>query len=78
MCSIFRNEKFVGDSVKENTICNLMICAIFSGIIDEHYIVDYIENREKYIKKGRGRDFKDAVARMDEYIQDPLVRLSTI
>lgn len=55
-----------------------MICAIFSGFIDEHYIVDYIENREKYIKKGRGRDFKDAVARMDEYIQDPLVRLSTI
>lgn len=36
-------------------------------------IEDYSKNREKFISKGKGNDFKLAVQQMDEYISDPTV-----
>lgn len=35
--------------------------------------MDYANNREKFINKRRGKDFKDAVVEMDEFISDPVV-----
>lgn len=36
-------------------------------------IEDYSKNREKFISKGKGNDFKLAIQQMDEYISDPTV-----
>lgn len=45
-----------------------------SGFVHKQCVEDYIGNRDKYIKKGRGHDFKNAVSKIEEFIIDPLVR----
>lgn len=47
----------------------------FSGFVQKSNIVEYESNRSKYIEKGRGKLFEEAVAQMDEFISDPIVRL---
>lgn len=36
--------------------------------------MDYESHRAKYIKKGRGVNFREAVKQMDDFIRDPIVR----
>lgn len=36
-------------------------------------IEEYEKNREKFMNKRRGKDFKDAVTEMDEFISNPVV-----
>lgn len=48
--------------------------ALLSGFVDHDKIEDYLQNREKFMKKGRGNDFKLAVQCMDDFIADPVVR----
>lgn len=45
----------------------------FSGFVAHDKIESYIENREKFTKKGKGVDFHTAVAHMDEYISNKKV-----
>lgn len=47
---------------------------IYSGFVDKDKIVHYGQNRAKFISKGRGLDFKNAVTQIDEYISDPMVQ----
>lgn len=44
-----------------------------SGFVDSCLIKNYEKNREKYVEKGRGMAFKEAVKQMDEIIADPKV-----
>lgn len=44
-----------------------------SGIVDKDNIVDYRSFREKYVAKGRGKDFQESILRIDEFIRDPVV-----
>lgn len=46
---------------------------IFSGFVDNDKIESYESNRERFITKGKGLDFKDAVKKMDEFISNPTV-----
>lgn len=41
--------------------------------MEKKYIEDYERNREKYITKGKGADFREAIRRIDEYLSDPEV-----
>lgn len=50
-----------------------MILNIFSAFISRDKIESYIENRERFMKKGKGKDFQTAVQHMDEYISDSVV-----
>lgn len=44
-----------------------------SGFVDEDKIQDYKKFHSKYSKKGKGKSFKSAIDRMDEFILDPVV-----
>lgn len=44
-----------------------------SGFVDHDKIECYETNRERFISKGRGLDFNDAVKKMDEFISNPSV-----
>lgn len=46
---------------------------VFSGFVQHDKIESYIENRERFIKKGKGVDFRTAVQHMDEYASDSVV-----
>lgn len=46
---------------------------LFSGFVEPGKIEAYVENRSKYIAKGKGTAFSDAVKQMEEYIADPVV-----
>lgn len=64
----------------KRTVHNL-ISILLSGFVNEQNIRDYATNRAKYAKKGRGKNFCEAIKAMDEFIRDPEVekefRLST-
>lgn len=45
----------------------------YSGFVDVDKILDYREHREKFIKKGRGVTFRDAIVKMDQFIANPQV-----
>lgn len=45
----------------------------FSGFVQRTKINDYTQNREKFVKKGRGEAFREAVKRIDEFISNPIV-----
>lgn len=51
---------------------------IYSGFIESNNIEDYLPNREKYLNKGRGSDYKNAIAKIDEFLADPLVNISFV
>lgn len=63
---------------KRNTVGNVRFQILISnhylsGFIDPARIQEYGPNREKYLKKGKGIAFQQAVGQMDEYISDPIV-----
>lgn len=43
----------------------------FSGFVDKDKIENYSEHREKFVSKGRGTAFMNAVTQMDQYISQP-------
>lgn len=45
-----------------------------SGFVLKNNIEDYVQNRAKYIDKGKGPGFKQAVQEMDDFLKDPTVR----
>lgn len=47
----------------------------FSGLVDLDKVLLYTVNREKYIAKGRGKDFFDAVQSLDDYMSDRMVNI---
>lgn len=42
----------------------------FSGLVDLDKVLFYTTNREKYISKGKGTDFANAVKSLEEYMVD--------
>lgn len=56
-----------------NSKINVLISIFYSGFVDDDKIENYVYNREKFILKGKGADFKMAVKYMDEYLSDPKV-----
>lgn len=50
------------------------IFKIYSGFVDNDKIEQYAQNRTKFLAKGKGSSFKDAVRQIDEYISDPMVQ----
>lgn len=64
---------------KETSIRNkYLIFIIFSGFVDSDKVVDYNDNRSKYVSKGKGFDFTEAVKKIEEYISDPVVCYTSI
>lgn len=45
-----------------------------SGLVDSHFIKNYHEHREELTKKGRGKNFIDAVKQLEEYMSNRVVR----
>lgn len=46
---------------------------IYSGFVDRDKILDYGNNRERFVSKRRGFAFQNAVKQMDEYVSDSTV-----
>lgn len=46
-----------------------------SGFVDQSKVESYTANRQKFVSKGKGTDFKIAVQQMDEYISNPTVKI---
>lgn len=44
-----------------------------SGFVDLDSTHSYLEHKEKYVKKGRGKKFQSAVQQCDSFIADPTV-----
>lgn len=77
MCIVFRDKRIVS-TLPSTQICikfaNLYhMILIYSGLVDNDKIESYSINREKFISKGKGSDFKMAVKHMDEYLSNPMV-----
>lgn len=49
---------------------------IFSGLVDLDKVLFYTAHREKYISKGKGSDFHDAVKCLEEFMSDRTVNSS--
>lgn len=45
----------------------------FSGFVDSGKLLNYSENRAKYISKGKGASYTDAVRKIDGFILNPVV-----
>lgn len=45
----------------------------YSGLVDLDKVFLYTAHREKYIAKGRGSDFIDAVKSLENYMSDRTV-----
>lgn len=41
----------------------------------EDNIVDYVSQRYKYVHKGKGKGFQEGIRHIDEFIQNPVVRI---
>lgn len=50
--------------------------SVCSGFIPKENVKDYVEYRDKYTNKKCGGEFKQAVEQMEEFIGDPVVRVS--
>lgn len=48
----------------------------FSGFVDLEFTHSYLEHKDKYIKKGRGKQFKLAVEQCEDFVRDPSVRIA--
>lgn len=44
-----------------------------SGFVENDRVKDFSKNREKFVKKGRGAVFNEALEQMDQFISDPVV-----
>lgn len=49
-----------------------------SGFVLKNNIEDYVENRAKYVVKGKGLEFQHAVQQMDDFLKDPSVRVNVV
>lgn len=54
------------------------ILNLFSGVVDNDKIENYVEQREKYASKWENQCFKNAVKQMDEYMSDRIVCYDTL
>lgn len=63
------------EKCKTNPNHTLYYHIIYSGFVDSCQVQNYENNREKYIGKGRGFAFKEAVKQMDQIIADPKVKI---
>lgn len=57
----------------QNKICVLFFGTKQFGFVDLDKVENYSKNRLKFIAKGKGAQFADAVKKMDEYISDQMV-----
>lgn len=46
-----------------------------SGFVLENNIEEYVTSRAKYVDKGKGPEFKQAVHEIDNFLKDPTVRV---
>lgn len=46
----------------------------YSAFVETRNVCGYFPNRDKYIKKGRGNEFTNAVKECDEFVSDPTVK----
>lgn len=47
----------------------------FSGVVDLDKVFHYTAYREKYIAKGRGLDFINAVKSLEDFMSDRMVNI---
>lgn len=55
-----------------------MILFSLSGFAIPENVVDYVQNREKFTKKKRCKEFVYAVQQIEDFIRDPIVRILII
>lgn len=67
---IVKTPPMMGRTPKNQT-CVLFFGTKNFGFVDVNKVENYLEHREKFIKKGRGAPFKDAVYQMDQFIENP-------
>lgn len=71
---IIKSEKKINQNIYEKKIVNTNN---FSGLVDLDKVLVYTTHRAKYIPKGRGPDFANAVKSLEEYMSDRVVNNST-
>lgn len=75
MRHFFRHKAIVSDSsfIKSESDSFLLSTLNFSGFVDLDKVEDYSTNRLKFMAKGKGKAFTDAVRKIDEYSSDAMV-----
>lgn len=51
----------------------LFLICTYSGFIDADKMESYLKYREKFVKKGKGKNFQDAVQKCDQFLENPSV-----
>lgn len=46
-----------------------------SGFVSTEHVTSYLQNRAKYIKRGRGKGFNEAVEECNDFLANGLVRI---
>lgn len=65
---------FIASQFDQNCLSfSLGLTSTYSGFIDSKNIEDYVSNREKYIDRGKGIDFRNAIGKIDDFVSDPEV-----
>lgn len=77
LCFVLRNQRIVGLILYKwkKIAYSFFSSSKNSGFVDQKKVENYIVNRQKFVSKGRGTDFKIAVQQMDEYISNPTVKI---
>lgn len=84
MCAVLWNEAIVSYSklfvellvnYLNHFVSKYFLC---SGFVERDKIVSFVDNRTKFVRKGKGVDFRRAVEQMDEYVLDSVVRIQII
>lgn len=57
---------------------NNLSSSIFSGFPEKQNVRDFFLYRSKYEKKSQRKDFRHAMAQIDEYIGDPIVSIDCV
>lgn len=56
----------------KNKVCVLFFGSKQFGYVDHDKVEAYVENRSKFMKKGKGVAFQTAMQHMDDFISDPV------
>lgn len=70
LCDLLWHETFVSKLNNFNVGSSIYGIFQFSGFIEPRKIESYNENRSKYVAKGKGSVFHDAVKQIEEYVSD--------
>lgn len=79
VCFFFRIKEFVSRMVlfyiRSSHFTIKYFIQFYSGFVPKQNIFNYVANRSKYTKKCKKKSFVDAVARMEDFIENPVVNI---